>query len=85
MGVVDGQPVLATGGGDGTVRLWDPIERAALGEPLTGHTGGVTWGAWGRVDGQPVLATGGSDGTVRLWDPIERAALGEPLTGHTGA
>ena len=56
---------LATGGEDGTVRIWD----AATGQQravLTGHTGWVTAvavapdGSW--------LATGGDDGTVRIWD-----------------
>ena len=71
---------LASGGDDGSVRIWDPAtgqQRAAL----TGHTGPVTAvaiapdGTW--------LATGGDDGTVRIWDPAtgqQRAAL----TGHTG-
>jgi WD40 repeat protein len=54
---------LATGGGDGTVRIW-----AADGTPratLTGHDGPVTAvaispdGTW--------LATGGWDGTARIW------------------
>ena len=74
--VVEGRPVLATGGDDGTVRLWDPSTRAPQGEPLTGHTGPVQWGAWAVVEGRPVLATGGHDGTVRLWDPSTRAPLG---------
>ena len=56
---------LASGGGDGTVRIWDVAtgqERAVL----TGHTGGVMAvavapdGSW--------LASGGGDGTVRIWD-----------------
>jgi WD40 repeat protein len=76
---VDGRPVLATGGDDRTVRLWDPIERTPLGDPLTGHTLPVRWGAWGSLRALdqprpphlpaiwPVLATG-DDRTVRLWD-----------------
>ena len=72
---------LASGGEDGTVRIWDAAtgrERAVL----TGHTGAVTAvavapdGSW--------LASGGRDGTVRIWDAAtgrERAVL----TGHTGA
>ncbi|MDQ3274837.1 MAG: P-loop NTPase fold protein, partial [Actinomycetota bacterium] len=83
--VVEGRPVLATGGNDGTVRLWDPIAQAPLGGLLTGHTDWVLWGAWAVVAGRPVLATGSDDGTVRLWDPSTRAPLGEPLTGHTGS
>ena len=70
---------LASAGGDGTVRIWDPVtgqQRAAL----TGHTGAVIAvaiapdGTW--------LATAGDDGTVRIWDPAtgqQRATL----TGHT--
>ncbi|MGY4781676.1 hypothetical protein ACVH9Z_17220 [Rhodococcus opacus] len=67
------EPVLATGGDDGTVQLWDPHR----GEPRTVFfpggtdsrtTGRTLWGAWARVDDEPVLATGGDDGTVALWD-----------------
>ena len=32
---------LASGSGDGTVRLWDVATRRQIGSPLTGHTGPV--------------------------------------------
>ena len=72
---------LASGGDDGSVRIWDPAtgqQRAAL----AGHTGLVSAvaiapdGTW--------LASGGGDGSVRIWDPAtgqQRAVL----DGHTGA
>lgn len=71
---VEGQMVLATGGADGRVLLWD-AETGGLYRPSGGaapaaparHSGSVTWGAWGRFDGTPVLATGGRDGAVWLW------------------
>lgn len=66
-GRVEDRPVLATGGEDGTVRLWDPVTGAAQ-ATLTGHEGPVIWGAWGRVEDRPVLATGADDGTVQLWE-----------------
>ena len=71
--------LLASGGGDKTVRLWDP----ATGEhqrTLAGHTGPVATVAF-SPDGR-LLASGGGDDTVRLWDP----ATGEhqrTLAGHT--
>jgi hypothetical protein len=67
------------------VRLWDPAAATALGEPLSGHSYEVTWGAWGVAANLPVLATGGADGTVRLWDPAAATALGEPLSAHSGS
>ena len=70
-GLVGGRAVLATGGFDGVVRLWDAATGAALGEPLTGHGGPVLWGAWGGVGGRAVLAAGGFDRTVRLWEVVE--------------
>ena len=80
-GVVDGRPVLATGGGiSSTVHLWDPTRQKPLGQPLAGHTSPALWGAWAVVDGRPVLATGGDDdGTVRLWEVIEDRPVGRRL------
>ena len=48
-GTVAGRPVLATGDGDGTVRLWDPVSGGTIGTPLTGHIVNVWWGSWGTV------------------------------------
>jgi hypothetical protein len=80
---VDGRSLLASGGDDGTVRLWDPADHSPLGEPLTGHTSWVSALTVVEVDGRSLLASGGADGTVRLWDPADHSPLGEPLTGHT--
>ena len=57
--------LLASGGGDGTVRLWDPVTAEPVGRPLTGHTGGVRAVAFSPDGG--LLASGAGDGTVRLW------------------
>ena len=37
----DGTPVIISGGGDGTVRVWRLADGTPVGEPLTGHAGAV--------------------------------------------
>ena len=56
--------LLASGGADGTVRLWETSTRQAV-ATLEGHTGAV-WGVALSAGGD-LLASGGEEGTVRLW------------------
>ncbi|MFJ5731540.1 WD40 repeat domain-containing protein [Streptomyces paradoxus] len=64
-----GQVVAVTGGEDGTVRVWDLITGAPVGEPLTGHSARVRAVATAVLaDGRVVVVTGSSDSAVRVWD-----------------
>jgi len=63
---------LASAGGDGTVRIWDPVTGTA-GHLLTGHTDPVVALAV-APDGR-WLASAGGDGTVRIWDPATGEAI----------
>src|SRR5262249_20693825 len=72
----DGQ-LLASGGDDGTVRLWSP-EAGEQRKALAGHTDWVRAVAF-SADGQR-LASGGWDGRVCLWS-TQRS---NPLAVHAG-
>ena len=75
-GTVDGTTVLATGGDDHVVRLWDATTGEVLGPGLRGHTGPVVAVAFGSAGAGTLLATASQDGTVQVWD----ATTGEPVS-----
>ncbi|HEX9734513.1 MAG TPA: WD40 repeat domain-containing protein, partial [Thermoanaerobaculia bacterium] len=71
--------VVASGGIDGTVRLWDPADGRLL-AVLEGHRGAVSSVAWDGAGKR--LASGSEDHTVKIWDP-ESGRLAKNLEGHT--
>jgi WD40 repeat protein len=76
----DGREV-ATGGGDGVVRVWDAVS-GELRSTLSGHKSPV-WGVAFSPDGKR-LASASWDRTARLWD-VDAAKEPRVLTGHSGA
>ncbi|MEV7007744.1 AAA family ATPase [Streptosporangium sp. NPDC051022] len=75
--------MLASTGGDNTVRLWDAATRRQIGAPLVNHTEFVAAVAF-SPDGK-VLATAAGNGTARLWDVATRRQIGAPLREHAGS
>lgn len=57
---------ILTGGGDNTVRVWDPTTLDEIGNPLVGHHGQVSSVTF-SPDGTRFVS-GGFDGSVRVWD-----------------
>jgi len=77
--------LLATGYGNGYVRLWDPATEQAIGAPLPAAPGSGVNGVAFSPDGK-LLATAGGDGYVRLWNTATRQASGAllgPVTAGT--
>jgi WD40 repeat protein len=72
--------LLATTGGDGSVKLWD-TRTWGVRRTLAGHPGGAYCVAFSRK-GKQLVVTGGTDAAVRVWDVKEDK---EPLVlhGHT--
>jgi WD40 repeat protein len=74
--------ILASGGRDGTVRIWDPGAADASSIVVGRHDEAVN-----RVRFSPdgkQLASGSSDYSVRLWDIENPDALPTVLSGHEG-
>jgi WD40 repeat protein len=83
IGEVDGTPMVVSGGGDGTIRLWDARSGAVKGPPMSGSKVVVTAAALGKVDGVPVVVSAGEEhggfAPVQLWDVHNATTMGEPL------
>ncbi|MFC8567018.1 WD40 repeat domain-containing protein [Streptomyces sp. NPDC057245] len=79
---------LASGGHDGTVRLWDTAGNGP--DEQLGASLRIAGGPVGAVAFSPdgtVLAAAGHDGGIRLWDARDRTRpkpLGPPLVSHDG-
>jgi WD40 repeat protein/DNA-binding SARP family transcriptional activator len=74
------KPILASGGRDRTVKLWD-VATGSLLKTLQGDQDLVWCVAW-KPD-EPILAVGSSDNMIRLWDANTKQCL-RTLSGHQG-
>jgi serine/threonine protein kinase len=70
---------LASGSGDGTIKLWD-AQTGGLKQTLTEQSAGKVYSIVFSPDGMR-LASGGSDKTLKLWD-TQTGSLQHIWTGH---
>ena len=75
--------LLASGGRDDEILVWDVATGQPDGHALTAHTGWINGLAF-SPDGK-TLASASEDRTIRLWDVATGEAIGQPLSGHTDA
>ncbi len=71
--------LLVSGGEDGSVYFWDPVERRALGGRKE-HKDTV-WSVAFNPAGD-IVASAGEDQKIVLWDAATRQPLGKPLARH---
>jgi WD40 repeat protein len=69
--------MLASGGVDGTVVLWNVASRCPLGSPVSGHRGEAVTAVPFRPDGKAVASVGGV--RLNLWSVTERRTFGSPV------
>ena len=74
---------LATGSGDGNVRLWEVATEQEIGAPMSSGLAKVEAVAF-SPDGATVAA-GSSDGTVQLWDATSQHEVGTTMTAGPAA
>ncbi|MCZ4117928.1 hypothetical protein O3X23_00735 [Streptomyces sp. H39-S7] len=74
--------LIATGGKDRRVLLWDPTNGRGV-ERLWGLPGGVNALCEVRLHGADLLVGAGDDQGVQIWNPSTGAAM-DTLWGHTG-
>ncbi|THH14149.1 hypothetical protein EW146_g6153 [Bondarzewia mesenterica] len=66
---------IASGSGDGIIRIWDAEMGVQMGDSLVGHTERVLSVAY-SPDGK-CIASGSDDYTIRIWDAETTAPIGE--------
>ncbi|WP_103964648.1 WD40 repeat domain-containing protein [Nonomuraea solani] len=80
---VGGRTMIVSGREDHSLRAWDAVTGAPIGEAMRGHTGSVVAVAVKEAEGRTLLVSGGADKTVRVWDVMTGTPVGDTLRGHT--
>lgn len=64
---LDGEPIIVSGGEDGSVAAWDLQTGELIHASLTAHGEAVDSVMAGTYHGQPMIVSASGDGTVRVW------------------
>jgi len=83
MAISQDRKLMASGGADGTIVIWDVGARNLLSKPIEAHSSNVTSLAFSPDENAKLLASGSYDGAIFLWDisdPANPQRIGKPLT-----
>ena len=75
--------LLASGGEDHTIRIWDVKKRSSIGGPFQGHSDIVSCVTF-APDGEQIYSSS-FDKTIRCWDVLSGRLVPRTLTGHSDA
>ena len=85
LGTMKGQPVVVSGGADGTVRVWELASGAPRGKPLRADEYGVSSVALGaRLEGRTMIVSGTHRGSLSLLDLTSSVPRRRTLQCHIG-
>jgi len=81
---VNNKTVIASGGTDECIRVWDLETGQLCYMPLLGHKSTINDIAIVPYKGRVFMVTASSDCTIRKWDLADGRPIGEPIKGHEG-
>lgn len=67
--------MLVSGGGDGSIIRWSPLDGSPIGDPIAAHDGAISGVAVSSDD--RLIASAGTDGVARLWDASDGTLVAE--------
>ncbi|KUL85120.1 hypothetical protein ZTR_08319 [Talaromyces verruculosus] len=73
------QTMIASGGADGTLKVWDTLTGNLI-HSFEGHLAGISTVAWSPDN--ETIATGSDDKTIRLWNALTGKAHPRAFSGH---
>src|SRR5262249_36486027 len=78
--------LMAAGGRDNDVMLWNVKSGELVANAIKGHSGGYLHGlhTFAFSPDSHLLASGGRDSKIFLWDTTTGKPVGDPLLGHEG-